>query len=107
MAGSDDTAFRLAYLAIANKKAQPVRAGLLMLLDSLPNTAMTLWGLRLVMAGYLLAERRYRMLFKKPRRLTEAYLYLRPQLKTDTAPYPLIVANWLQDVNTFMQLSLF
>ncbi len=92
---------------VKRKKPNRLGLGLEWLLGSLPNTVITLWGLRLVMTGYLLAERWYRTLLKKPRRLTGAFLYLRHRLKTDTAPYPLIVANWLQDVNTFMQLSLF
>lgn len=38
---------------------------------------------------------------KKPRRLTEASLYFRHRLKTDTAPYVKIMAHWLKNVNTF------
>lgn len=49
------------------KKPNRLWLGLECLLGSLPNTVMTLWGLRVVMTGYLLAERWYRTLLKKPR----------------------------------------
>ncbi|AYW90232.1 hypothetical protein EGX47_02010 [Yersinia pseudotuberculosis] len=38
---------------------------------------------------------------KKPRRLTEASLCLRHRLKTDTAPYLLIIAHLFKSVNNF------